>query len=796
MISITINGKSLQVAESLTVLQAAEQAGITIPTLCYHKDLTPYGGCRLCVVEIEGSRLPATSCTMPVSRGMVIETETPKLIHYRRFILESLLSKYYDAGYTRSNGQTNVNLDTQFAHWVSYYGIDIKSTMAKKPIYPVDSDPNPFVWVDMNKCILCTRCIRACAEIQGRFVWGMAYRGYDSRIVPGMDTTMLQARCESCGACVAYCPTGALDNKLSINMGHPDRTITTTCSYCSVGCQLNLNIKNDVPGGRVFRVTSSSEPSVNGMHLCVKGRYGYDFIHSSTRLANPRVRKYLLERTSKPAHRDPWVEVDWDKALDITSAALQQIQETDGPEKMGFLVSGRLLNEEAYLANKFARQVLGTNNIDLCNHVSHRSVVSGLENTIWLWGQSNSLEDVANNARSMLIIGSNTTEEHPVFGAKIRQAVLRRGCKLVVTHPDFINMSEYAALRLVHRRNTDNILINGLIDIILENGWQNHEFIEKYTHGFEELRASISKYTPEAVSQETGVPVETLQDAARLISTNRPMAVVWGTDLADNKSGEKAVISLVNLQLVTGNLGVPGGGLIPLRTQNNSQGACDMGALPTMLPGYQPISEIATQKKFETAWGNKLPTVNGYTAREMISAVSKGGVTGLFVIGEDIVSDVSNSPGIRKALQSCKLVILQEALISETSYYADIHLPGVSFAEKSGTFTSTERRVQMVNQGICPIANSRPDWMILRDIANRLFAHKATKSGQFSSWNYEDTTQIMDEIASLTPIYSGISQQRLTRDNGLQWPVGSSNHPGTPMLLPDEHWFGMFIPPD
>src|SRR5512143_2858775 len=309
MISLTINGQTLEVPENTTILRAAEQAGIVIPTLCHHKDLTPYGGCRLCAVDVRGMRLPATACTMLVSPGMVVETETPELMQYRRTVLELLLARFYDAGYTH-DGPERPELDTQFAHWVRHYGIDMKSAMAKEPFRQIDSDPNPYIWVDKNKCIMCTRCVRACAEVQGRFVWTQAYRGYDLRIVAGSRTTMLQARCESCGACVAHCPTGALDNRMSVKLGPPGRTVAPVWPYWGGGRQLYLNIKDDVPGGRVLRVTSNLKAPVNGDHLCVKGRYGYDFIESPKRLKKPMVRKYFLEGTARPHNRGPWVEVD------------------------------------------------------------------------------------------------------------------------------------------------------------------------------------------------------------------------------------------------------------------------------------------------------------------------------------------------------------------------------------------------------------------------------------------------------------------------------------------------------
>jgi predicted molibdopterin-dependent oxidoreductase YjgC len=780
MISLTINGQSLEVPENTTVLKAAEQAGIVIPTLCHHKDLTPYGGCRLCSVDIQGLRLPATACTMLVAPGMIVRTESPALTRYRRTILELLLVRFYDAGYTHTNGFPT--LDTQFAYWVNHYGIDMKKAMAQGPFRQIDSDPNPFIWVDKNKCIMCTRCVRACAEVQARFVWTQAYRGYDLRIVAGTATTMLQARCESCGACVAHCPTGALDNKMSVKLGPPDRLVSTVCPYCGVGCQLDLNIKDDAAGGRVLRVTSSAKAPVNGDHLCVKGRYGYDFIQSPGRLKRPRVRKYILEGTVRPYDRGPWVEVDWETALEVAAKGLRTARDQYGPGSLGLLTSGKCLNEENYLISKLARQVLGTNNIDCCDHLNHASTVDGLE-AVGLFAQSNSLADVADDARSVLVIGSNTTEQHPIFGVKLRQATLKRGCKLVVAHPDFINMAEYASLRLVHNPGTEAALVNGLMHIILSNGWENRAFIEKYTLGFEEFKQSLDAFTPEYVAQVTGVSAATLERAAQVLAHERPMAIVWGLDLASMPDGHGNISSLVNLQLLLGDFGTPGGGLVPLRCQANSQGACDMGGGPGFYPGYQAVESATTRKKFEAAWGKGLPAKPGMSAVEMMAAAAEGKLRALYILGEDLVGGALDGPQVRRSLHNCDFVVLEGVFESETSRNADVLLPGVTFAEKTGTFTNTERRVQMVHQAIQPQGDSRPDWQIITDLAQRIKQNGS--SGDHAAWNYSNTSQIMREIALLTPIYAGISHERLERGERLHWPVKNLGHPGTPILPRD-----------
>jgi predicted molibdopterin-dependent oxidoreductase YjgC len=782
MISLTINGQTLEVPENTTVLEAAQQAGIVIPTLCHHKDLTPYGGCRLCSVDIKGMRLPATACTMLVAPGMVVQTESPALTQYRRTVLELLLARFYDAGYTGDGSKPE--LDTQFAHWVRYYGIDMKRAMAKEPFRQIDSDPNPFIWVDKNKCIMCTRCVRACAEVQGRFVWTQAYRGYDLRIVAGDDTTMLQARCESCGACVAHCPTGALDNKMSLKMGISDRTVSTVCPYCGVGCQLDVNIKDEVFGGRVISVSSSEKAPVNGDHLCVKGRYGYDFIYSPNRLKKPRVRKYLLDGTPRPDNRGPWVDVDWDTALNIIAKGLNSAREQHGSDSIGLLTSGKVLNEDNYLMNKFARQILGTNNIDCSVHINRRSTVDGLNVSFGLSAMSNSMDDIAKNARSILVIGSNITENHPVFGSKIRQAVLRRKAQLVVASPIFFNIEEYAALSLRYKPGSETAFVNGLMRIILENGWEDQKFIQERTQNFEKLRAVVDQYPVERVSQLTNISVEKLNQAAKIIAKNHPMAVIWGADIALQDSGADNVMALANLQMLLGNLGVSGGGVAPLRTQNNSQGACDMGGHPSVFPGYQLVADKQARKKFESAWGTELPANPGLSATAMIDGADQGSIKALFILGENLWSDETGAR-VRRALTKCEFVVVSGVLIADVCSYADVCLPSSSFAESSGTYTNTERRIQLVRQAIQPQDESRPPWHILSGLAHKLLAQsnkQISPEAPYVSWIYGNTGEIMREIAELTPIYAGVSHERLERGDVLMWPVVSAIDSGTPIL--------------
>jgi formate dehydrogenase alpha subunit len=790
MPNVTIDGRTIDACEGQTVLEAAREASITIPTLCYHQDLSVDGSCRLCVVEVENLRGQVAACALPVSEGMVVRTETPALVESRRFVLEMLLRRYADAGYAASDRD-----ETEFQHWVRHYGARLPEGIRPTARYAVNSDPNPFVWVDLNKCILCTRCVRACEEVQGRFVWGVGYRGDDAKIIAGLDTTLLDARCESCGACVAYCPTGALDDKMAVGLGRPDKVVPTTCTYCGVGCGFNLNVKD----GRIVRVTSNPAAPVNGMGLCVKGRYGYDFVHHPERLRKPRVRRYLLDGGTKGSAsgvQREWVEVDWDVALDLVAGKLAEVKKESGPDAVGVFASAKCTNEENYLMQKFARQVLGTHNVDHCARLCHASTVAGLAMAFGSGAMSNSMEDIAAEARAVFLIGSNVTEQHPVFGTMIRRAVLRRGVPVVVADPRKIDITEFAVLHLRHKPGTDVALVNGLLHVILKNGWQDQPFIDERCEGFEEFRATVERYTPELVCAATGVPAKDLHRAAEILSRNKPMAVIWAMGITQHTSGVLNVLSLANLQMALGNLGVRGGGVNPLRGQNNVQGACDMGALPNFFPGYQGVTDADTGAKFDAAWalspriGGRDGTPHlglsgkpGLTVTEMVEAFGAGGLRALYVLGEDLAMTEPNVTHARKCLESGDFLVLQEIFPSETAAFADVLLPGASFAEKSGTFTNTERRVQLIRPAVDPPGEARPDWAITAELARRVLAREGrTPTGPHAAWPYRDAAQVLDEVAAVTPSYAGVGHARLERGDQLQWPVPDAGHPGTPVL--------------
>lgn len=783
-VKLTINGVQCEAQAGETILDAAQAMGIDIPTLCHHPDLTPIGSCRLCMIEIDGLRDPVAACVTHVDGGLSVRTESDRLTESRQETLGLLLADYHDAGYARSG--TN---PTEFERHVNHCDARPACGGTPAPRFPVNSDPNPFVWVDLNKCILCTRCVRACDDVQGRFVWGVGERGRDTQIIAGTNTNMLDARCESCGACAAYCPTGALDDRMSMGSGIPDKLVRTTCAYCGVGCQFDLNVKQD----RVIRVTSSPDAPVNGMSLCVKGRYGFDFINHAERLQKPMVRRELIDGADRPSNgRGDWVEVEWDTAMQLVADRLATIRDQSGPNAIGVFSSAKCSNEENYLMQKFARQVIGTNNIDHCARLCHSSTVAGLAMCFGSGAMSNSMDDVAQQAAAFFIIGSNTTEQHPVFGTMIRQAVRQRGAKLIVADPRRIDITEFATLHLRQKPGTDVALINGLMHIILEQGWQDKDFITSRCEDFDEFAETIANYPPDLTAEITGVSADDLFATAEILATSRPMAVIWAMGITQHTTGVNNVLSLGNLQMLLGNMGVAGGGVNPLRGQNNVQGACDMGGLPNVFPGYQKVASDKIRQKFQAAWDLQesgssqpftLPDSNGLTITEMVDAAGDGRLRGLYILGENPVLTDPDSNHVRQCLAQAEFVVLQEIFPSETAAYADVLLPGTTFAERTGTFTNTERRIQLFRQAIPAVGESRPDWLVVSDLASRIL-HKTTRvpTGSQAAWIYESPAEIMSEIAAVTPSYAGVDHGRLEAGERLQWPVTDAQHPGTRIL--------------
>ncbi len=764
LIHLTIDGKSVTVSPGTTVLEAAQQAGVYIPTLCHHPDLTPTGACRMCLVEVEGGRGPTTSCTLPAQDGMVVHTATEQVIDLRKFILSMLLTDHPNECMT-----CEVNGDCDLQRLVYEYQVEWPEHTGKRHHYPVDSDPSPVIMVDMNKCILCGRCVRACAEIQNRDVWNFSQRGFDTLVVAGAGQTLQEADCESCGNCVAYCPVGALFDKPSKGWGRvtQQEKVRTTCTYCGVGCQFDFNVNRQT--GKITRVTSAPDAPVNGLALCVKGRYGWDFIQSEERLTTPLIRDETATEGKYPGFR----EATWDEALSLVAEKLAYHRDTHGPDSVAYFSSAKCTNEENYLMQKLARAVGKTNNVDHCARLCHASTVTGLAYTLGSGAMSNTIEDTTSEARLFFITGSNTTEQHPVIGTKIRKAIRERGAKLIVADPRKIDITNLATLHLQQRPGTDVALFNGIMREIIVNGWADEAFIAERTENYEAFRDLVMKYTLELTEQITTVPAAKIKEAARLLHENHPAAVFWAMGITQHTTGTINVMSLANLQMLLGNMGVRGGGVNPLRGQNNVQGACDLGALSNVYPGYQKVVDPAMKAKFERAWGVEgLSDKVGLTIVEAINAAHEGKLKALYVMAEDPMTSDPDLNHVREALQNLDFLVVQDIFMTETAKFAHVILPGTSFAEKEGTFTNTERRIQRVRQAIPPVGDSRPDWQILSEVATRLGY----------PMHYASPAEIMDEIASVTPIYAGVHFSRLDAGEQLHWPVRGDDHPGTPIL--------------
>jgi formate dehydrogenase alpha subunit len=780
-VRLTIDEHTVTANNGELLIDVLYREGIKTPSLCYSPGLSCSGSCRACLVEVQGIRVSLPACELVVADGMQVKSKSSALEREHRAILSMMLEHYVDDDFDADT------LDhTEFGYWLRRYELTPLILKNQKPLFSADSDPHPAIRVDFNKCILCTRCIRACNDVQGRFVWGLAERSGKTKITAGIDESMLDAGCESCGACVAYCPTGALSDRNTPAESVIDKKVMTTCTYCGVGCNFDLNIRD----GRLQYVTSNPHAPVNGMHLCVKGRYGFDFVHHPDRLTQPMVREWVLQGAERPPKDDrgKWVKVSWNKALDIVAQRFSRIMDESGPDALAIFSSAKCTNEENYLMQKFARQVIGTHNIDHCARLCHSSTVAGLAASFGSGAMSNTMADVTEQSQALFVIGSNTTEQHPVFGSMIRQAIHQRGVKLIVADPRKIDLTEFAILHLRQKPGTDIALVNGIMHVIIENGWQDDDFINTRTEGYETLRESLIKFTPEYVSDITGVPVDAIIEAATILGTTKPMAVIWAMGITQHIVGVQNVFSLANLQMLTGNMGIPGGGVNPLRGQNNVQGACDLGALPNVFPGYQQVTNADSLSKFANAWAlsNRSQLFSdrqGQTITEMVDNSLKGTIRGFYILAENPIMSDPDVNHVRQAMANAEFTVLQEIFPSETADYADVLLPGVTFAEKEGTFTNTERRIQLIHDAVISPGVARKDWLITAELAKRILAFRQQQPvGVHAGWDYQSAAQVMDEIALLTPSYAGVSHARLHNGEQLHWPVKDKQHSGTPIL--------------
>lgn len=761
-ITLTIDGKSVEVPKGSTVLEAALANDIYIPTLCYDPDLKPYGACRLCVVEIEGMKGLPTSCTTEAKEGVVVHTDTDKVNQSRRSTMELIMANHHGNCFTCARNQ-----DCELLKIARYLGMDeehFQRLRKRTEILPID-DSHPAFIRDHNKCILCARCVRACHEIAGVGAIDIAFRGNSAKVSTFGDKPLMESICESCGECLAHCPTGALVPKYK---KQPTREVKSVCTYCGVGCSIYLGVR----GNEIVNVRGDRESPVNHGGLCVKGRFGFDFINHKDRLTKPLIRK---EGRGKDVEangnlQDVFREASWEEALDLVAKQLSRVKEEHGPDSIGILSSAKFTNEENYIVQKFARAVLGTNNVDHCARLCHSSTVTGASAAFGRGAMSNSFSDIA-SADLLFVIGSNTTYCHPIIGRIIRQGVNSGHTSLIVADPRSIDLSALASIHLQHRPGTDVALLNAMMHVIIEENLQDQEFIEERTEGYEELAETVKHYTPEVGEEITGVPKEKIIEAARLFAKAEGAVILYGMGITQHTTGTDNVKSVANLLMLTGNMGKESTGFSPLRGQNNVQGACDVGALPNVFTGYQKVDNPDVRLKFESAWGCSLDGKPGLPVTEMMGAVTQGKIKAMYVAGENPLMSEPSLSHARRAMQQLDFLVVQDIFPTETAMVADVILPAAAFAEKEGTFTSTERRVQKLNKAIDPPGEAKPDWQIICSLAERM-GHP---------FNCKDTAEIMDEIASVTPIYGGIHHDRL-EGYGLQWPCPDRDHPGTTIL--------------
>ncbi|MCJ7687228.1 MAG: formate dehydrogenase subunit alpha [Desulfobacteraceae bacterium] len=760
-VRLTIDGRETTTPKGLTVLEAIQKAGIYVPTLCYDPQLKPYGACRLCIVQIEGMRGLPTSCTTPVEEGMIIHTETDEIQSIRRSIVELAIANHPTDCLVCDKSQ-----ECELLKVARYLGVEKRSIdrLRREPLIRPTDTSNPAFDIDPNKCILCGKCVRACHEIVGLGAIDFAFRGYNTQIGPFELKPIAQSVCQSCGECVARCPTGALMPKHVIPA---QREVKTICPYCGVGCSLYLGIR----GQKIVQVRGDYESPVNKGGLCVKGRYGIDFVNHPDRLTRPLIRREDVPKSASPIEiSQAFREADWDEALERVTKGLARILDRHGPDAIGVLSSAKCTNEDNYVIQKFARAVLGTNNVDHCARLCHASTVAAALSAFGDGAMSNSISDI-DHADVVFVIGSNTTECHPIIGRKIKLVVKSNKAKLIVADPRAIELSDMAEVHLNHLPGTDVALLNGMMQQIIQEGLYDRTFVEERCEDFGPFLESLSRYTLEAVEEITGVPSEKIRQSALLFARAKRAMVLYGMGITQHTTGTDNVKAVANLLMLTGNLGRRGTGFSPLRGQNNVQGACDMGALPNVFPGYQRVNDQSVRSKFEKAWGKDLDGNPGLTLTEMFDAAHEGRIKAMYIVGENPMLSEADLWHARRALAKLDLVVVQDLFLTETAQMADVVLPAASFVEKDGTFTNTERRVQRVRKAVEPPGEAKLDWEIISEVAARLGYPLA----------YGSSAEIMDEIAQVTPIYHGINFDRLNK-KGLQWPCWDQGHPGTPIL--------------
>ena len=764
-ITLEIDGMTVTVPAGTSVMRASTIAGVNVPKLCATDSLEAFGSCRVCLVEIEGRKGYPASCTTPVENGMKVKTQTSKLADIRRGMMELYIS---DHPLDCLTCPTNGNCELQDVAGIVglrevRYGYKGKNHLELKK-----DESNPYFTYDASKCIVCNRCVRACEETQGTFALTIDGRGFDSRVAAGQNDSFMESDCVSCGACVQACPTATLTEKTVIMMGQAEHSAITTCAYCGVGCSFKAEMK----GNEVVRMVPHKDGKANHGHSCVKGRFAWGYATHQDRMLKPMIRKKIT---------DPWQEVSWEEAIGYAASEFRRIQAKYGKDSIGGITSSRCTNEETYLVQKLVRAAFGNNNVDTCARVCHSPTGYGLKQTLGESAGTQTFDSVM-HADVIMVIGANPVAAHPVFASQMKRR-LRQGAKLIVVDPrttEMVKGAHYSAdYHLKLRPGTNVAVISAMAHVVVTEGLVKEDFVEERCDmtSFEEWRtfAARAENSPEAMEAVTGIPAETLRAAARMYATGGNAAIYYGLGVTEHAQGSTMVMGIANLAMATGNVGREGVGVNPLRGQNNVQGSCDMGSFPHELPGYRHISDSIARAEFEARWNVTLNPEPGLRIPNMFDAALDGSFMGLYCQGEDIVQSDPDTQHVSSALSAMECIVVQDLFLNETAKYAHVFLPGSSFLEKDGTFTNAERRISRVTK-VMPAKAGYSDWEVTQLLANALGY----------PMNYKHPSEIMDEIAALTPTFHGVSFKKIEQLGSVQWPCNEKAPEGTPIMHIDE----------
>ena len=763
--TFTLDGRSVEALPGETILQAAKRVGIDIPHLCYKDGYRPDGNCRACVVEIKGERVLAPSCCRAPTANMEVAARSERAVKSQKMVVELLLADI------PGQGKSPYSPRSELDRWAAHLGIGTPRFEARRQ--PERDLSNPAIAVNLDACIQCTRCVRACREVQVNDVIGYAFRGHHSKIVFDLDDPMGESTCVTCGECVQACPTGALMPAKNVGQAKIDRQVNSACPYCGVGCLLTFNVSNE----RIMYVDGRDGPA-NLSRLCVKGRYGFDYVHNPLRLTRPLIRR--ADAPKSPALIPPeqvskyFREASWEEALDLAAAGLRRIRDEHGPNALAGFGSAKGSNEEAYLFQKLVRTGFRTNNVDHCTRLCHASSVAALLEGIGSGAVSNQVADGTAESEVIVVIGARPTVNHPVAATFMKNAA-KDGKKLIVIGPQLTELARYATHYLQIRPGSDVALLNALMNVIVSEGLQNDAYIAEHTEGFEALRKKVLQYTPEKMSAICGIDPEKIREVARLYAKSRGSIIFWGMGISQHIHGTDNSRCLIALALMTGQIGRPGTGLHPLRGQNNVQGASDVGLIPMVFPDYQRVDNPEANAYFEKLWGTKLDPKPGLTVVEIMHAVHDGKLHGMYVMGENPAMSDPNLNHARQALSELKHLVVQDIFFTETASYADIVLPASAFPEKTGTFTNTDRRVQLGRQAIKPPGEARQDLWIIQEIARRIGL----------DWNYGGPRDVWNEIRKAAPSMAGITWERLEAEDSVTYPCEKEGDPGEPVIFTD-----------